>query len=502
MLTTIDVTALQEALLVVTLRGDAQLINLSELSSMTSEERRTNELLGDLGTLFTDPKTFKVVDGLDELPKFGNRVHWTLEGENFLALKTWRPDLEDIFAGTVKYEYPSRYAALTLGFQKEEQYGWKWNTSPELLIEDQAITSSLVSLTLDGLTWKLYGEPQEKLPTNKLGMVILELLREEVLLFLEARQLEGLALGKQDDKNNPKESDVTEKKVRFLICNGVTVSESLAFGLQRIIGTGHLLTRTHKVMQPRRHFIQDWVEWEESLEMLHIVPAMPLVWEEFEYPKAGRPCIKKYDKASIRYDYNYNSGPYLQDRGRIRFPNLNTTKRVSKSRMASPPPRPDDPDGLRDENRRRRQGKVHHGPPCKPGLPEDKDFVRDLEWERTLPDDNVRPLGNASGSQGKRRSGSPNNNGKQSKRPCLSTIDQEGPSHDQQAIRQYQQEQNPYCGNPWRGGNASTRNGRPYHHRGRFNWVRGGRNGDGHQRGNGHYRPRKPGRRGWRASQW
>ena len=74
------------------------------------------------------------------------------------------------------------------------------------------------------------------------------------------------------------------------------------------------------------------------------------------------------------------------DRGRIRFPELSTGIRHGTSRTASPPPRPDDPDQLREENKRRRQGLRPMGPPCKPGVPENRGFRRNFDWERLLPE--------------------------------------------------------------------------------------------------------------------
>ena len=251
---------------------------------MTDEERRTNELLRDFGALLMEPKTFKVVDGLEDLVRFGNRVHLSLENKDLVALRAWRPELEDVFASTIKFEFPEQYDSLILGFRGEKHHGWKWNGDPELLTEEQAqlaygLTSSLRSLTLDGLVGKLYAEPQEKLPVEKLGDTIGEILQDELLDFLEARQLQGLAFGKNDNTEMLTEhADTPSKKVRFKVFNGITVAESLGFELQRKIGKGHLLEKTGRIVEPHRRHIQEWIEWEGSLEIVHVVPAMLLVW--------------------------------------------------------------------------------------------------------------------------------------------------------------------------------------------------------------------------------
>ena len=117
--------------------------------------------------------------------------------------------------------------------------------------------------------------------------------------------------------------------------------------------------------------------------------------------------MKKFDKTKIRYDHNYNPDPDLKDRGHIRFPDLNTKKRIGQYRTPSPPPRPDDPNELREENRRRRQGLRPAGPPCKPGYPEDRDFQRNFDWERALQDEDGRQYGEFGGPTPKRKATSP-----------------------------------------------------------------------------------------------
>ena len=146
-------------------------------------------------------------------------------------------------------------------------------------------------------------------------------------------------------------------------------------------------------MIPRRRFIQDIYVWEEALDQLHIVPAAPIVQDEvWVFREPGKPAIKPFKMGDIKiHRYAVLQDPDVEDRGRIRFPNLCTKFRVGTNRTASPPPRPDDPDGLREENRRRRQNLRPMGPPCHPGIPESHDFQRDLDWEMKLPDDDGRP---------------------------------------------------------------------------------------------------------------
>ena len=492
-LTAIDLPPLQEGLLIMNLRGDAQVVNLTEISGMTDEERKNNEYLRDLGTLFLDPKTFKIVNGVDDLLKFGGRVHVPIKAEEFVELRSWEPLLKDGFMNTIKLEYPGRYDALTLKFRGEKTYGWKWNEEPELFNEEQtrllyALTSSFRSIALDGIIERTFGQPMEWLPVERLGGELNENLTEEVILDLEGRNLKDLDISKENDAADGGALQGTRKKVRFQMFNGITIAESLAYGLQRGVGITHLLDKPSRGLSPQRRHIHDHVEWEESLEMLHVVPAMPLVWEEVVFKKAGRSCLKRFNRQKIKYDYNYSPDPDINDRGHVRFPNLVTSKRVGTSRTASPPPRPDDPDGLRLENRRRRQGLRALGPPCLPGRPEDRDFVRNLEWEKTLPDDAGQPFGDAAKSVSKKRPGSPNadsankkanNNKMETKKPR--ETGKTGASGINPGSGAQGREDREGDGNQWRG-------------RGRGRGQRGA--------GSRGYRPRGPGKRGWRKGRW
>ena len=137
-------------------------------------------------------------------------------------------------------------------------------------------------------------------------------------------------------------------------------------------------------MTCQRQHIYDIYEWEESLHYLHLVPAAPFMWR---FREPGKGILKPFKMEDILiHKYGTIQDPDMMDRGRIRFPELCTAVRTSLTRTPSPPPRPDDPDGIRDENKRRRLGKRPMGPPCRPGVPENQSFERDLDWERILPD--------------------------------------------------------------------------------------------------------------------
>ena len=403
-LTAVDLPALQEGILMCNLRGGCQLVNLSEISLMEDEERRHDDVLKDLKTLLEDPKTFKIVEGVGDLVRLGERIHQSLNPTDFLALDSWHEELRTGFLPTVRVEFPNRYESLTLPFRGERHPGWKWEfqQDPETLCDEQlrliyALASSLISMSLDGIVGRLFGRSQEKRPPSELGKIVADVTEEEVLLFMEARQLEAVVLNEEESSDQPipkKQSDLSQKKKqRFLILNGVRIAESLPGGYCREVATSHPRDPVYNPPVPIRRHIYDIYVWEESLDYLYIVPAMPYVQDEvWEFGKPTKGCLKKFKEDDILIDkYGGVFDPDVADRGRIRFPDLDTSVRVGNSRAASPPPRPDDPDGLRDENRRRKLGLRPWGPPCRPGIPENKSFIRDLEWEKRLPDDDCLP---------------------------------------------------------------------------------------------------------------
>ena len=208
----------------------------------------------------------------------------------------------------------------------------------------------------------------------------------------ESLQLASVELS-EPDKPAATESVSDNRKLSYMEPDGVMIAESLPLGHCRRVGVGQMKDSHKGVLAIKRRHTQDILNWEEELESVQIVPAMALVDDDsWEFPEPTKGCLKPFRVADILINnYTYQQDPDIADRGRIRFPELCTAIRESTSRAASPPPRPDDPDNTREENRRRQQGLRPMGPPCKPGIPPSHSFQRDLEWERALPDDDVRP---------------------------------------------------------------------------------------------------------------
>ena len=232
-LTAVDLPALQEGLVICNLRGESQLINLSEISKMADDERRSDARLEDLKTLIADPNTFKIVEGVSDLEKLGERIFQKVKTEDLVPLSGWHPKMRAGFLPTVLYEFPGRYEALTVAFRGEQHPGWRWQfgRDPEILSEEQrrlgyAIASSLISLAMDGIVFRMLRHEFELKNVSSLGQCLTDLMQEEVLLFHETHQMSTVELS--DGKSESEEGTKTKKKkLRFKIFDGVKVAESL-----------------------------------------------------------------------------------------------------------------------------------------------------------------------------------------------------------------------------------------------------------------------------------
>ena len=121
--------------------------------------------------------------------------------------------------------------------------------------------------------------------------------------------------------------------------------------------------------------------------MFNVVPALPMIPDPtIKLPPAKKGCLKLPEDRKMTYNINYVADPDVNDRGRLRFPGLNVSGEWKAHRTCSPPPRSDDPDNLIDENRRRREGHRMQGPSNKAGYPINHEYIRNVEWELALPD--------------------------------------------------------------------------------------------------------------------
>ena len=392
------VPLLQEALFLCNLSGDSAVVDLTEVSAMSADRRREDVYLLDIKAILMDENSLKVVDKIEDLINFGKRVHAPMKEEDYQELKHWHPDLPDEYCATTRYEFPGRFKKLVAPFRvSENTWNWNWNLkeSPRGLGAEQgrllyALKSSLIGLTLDGVILRTFAEPIEKFPRDQLAFRLKEVLTEELLEYLEDNK--STTMDTTEAAELPAE---TGKTVRFPEINGVEVATSLAFGMiQRRNCRTNIEEKFSNVLVPLRVFINDVAGWEEIIPFLVIIPSEarfedgPVEEEQIERRPAGK-CLKPFQPSEIRYNViTYDPDPDTTDRHRFRFPRLDTSLRIGTSRTASPPPRPDDPNGIWSEYEHRRRGDRFYGPPLpKSGAPRSKSFIRSREWEFNLPDE-------------------------------------------------------------------------------------------------------------------
>ena len=121
-----DYPDLHEGMLLGNLRGDCQVINLTEVAAMADEEKRDEEgILRDLYVLLTNSRLLRIVENVGDLIKFGERVFWKLDADQFTPIHVWHPQMPKGVWGGVKYEFPERWRALTRGFEGTTHAGWE-----------------------------------------------------------------------------------------------------------------------------------------------------------------------------------------------------------------------------------------------------------------------------------------------------------------------------------------------------------------------------------------
>ena len=279
-LLTMDSPGKHEALFLGDLRGNSQLIDLKEVEEMTDEEKRDdNGPLHYIHTLLTNQKYLRIVEHAPELVKLGEQFGIELDPEKFTPLMLWHPGMPRDIWGALKLEFPERWEPLTLAFNGSEKPGWRWELqpTPEILGLEQArlifaISAALINLTLDGFVLHLFGTEWKRQEQERLGICVDEAMAEETMDTMER-------LGKLEIRSQMSETADREqgrRNVKYKRVQGVTLSESLPFGWIKVVDVNTINDCPGKILRPQRQYIRDLVEWEEALESIQVVPALPV----------------------------------------------------------------------------------------------------------------------------------------------------------------------------------------------------------------------------------
>ena len=101
---------------------------------------------------------------------------------------------------------------------------------------------------------------------------------EDVMAEEDVEALERLALrGKDEAEKKSRKRQV--RHVKFKSIQGVTLADSMAFGLMRIASLDNMKEGSSRKLVARRRYILELVEWEESLDWIEVVPALPMVFD-------------------------------------------------------------------------------------------------------------------------------------------------------------------------------------------------------------------------------
>ena len=322
-LTAIDVPGLQQGIFLGDLRGNYQVVNLSEISTFTDEERRDEDgVLYDIRTLLVNPRYLRIVENVGDLVKFAERIFLKLDPEQVTPLYAWHPRMGRDLWGAIRYEFPHLCENLTRAFKGTTHPGWRWDLSedPEVMSVEQArlsfaISASMTGMALDGIAGLMTNTVWEKDDQSKLGENVEEAFTEESVEAMG--RLGNLEIGSQENS----EKFVRETKhVKFRVHRGICVAESLPFGLTRVIEDRALEEGSKREMKAEQHFIRDLVAWEEALDNVQVVPALPMIQDpELKLPEPKGSCLRQGRKTELRYDLGYIADPDISDRGRIRF---------------------------------------------------------------------------------------------------------------------------------------------------------------------------------------
>ena len=200
-LTAIDIPALQEGLLIANLRGNVFIIDLSSISGMSDDERRSeNGVLQDVRTLLLNPTHLKVVDNVTDVLHLGERIFAKLDVSSFTPLQGWHPRMGKDFYGCVRYEFPKHFEPLTIAFHGLNHYGWRWdmNPDPSVLSVEQArlayaMGAALIGVTMDRIVLRTFGTNGEREPVCQLAEIVDDAMIEEALGTVEKLQRLELA---------------------------------------------------------------------------------------------------------------------------------------------------------------------------------------------------------------------------------------------------------------------------------------------------------------------
>ena len=96
------------------------LIDLNQLTNMTSDELKNDKFLLDLKAILLDEHPPPNRGNPQDAVNLGSRIHAPFKEECFVDLKTWHPELKDEYWPTIRHSYPSKLESIVAPFRLAE----------------------------------------------------------------------------------------------------------------------------------------------------------------------------------------------------------------------------------------------------------------------------------------------------------------------------------------------------------------------------------------------
>ena len=285
-----------DTIILTSLWGEVLVSNVKELAKVPDGERREMEGFSQLRDFFGQPHTAYVVERVDRMLKWMERLGLGLDDLTVTGLETWHL-LGQGFCPAVELVFPELWGRLTASFRGSATSGWAWNLhrkeESHELVPDQtrlafAIGNALATLTLDGIVARV--DPEDHRPLADLGSLVLHTEQEGILEGEETLGLRALRLGAEDSSG----AEGLEAK------QGVSWSDvQVAYRepLGRVRWAERIPVRDEEirpVLKRKKEVIIDIFTWEESISRVMLLGPEhqgPDMEENEELPEPPGPGI-------------------------------------------------------------------------------------------------------------------------------------------------------------------------------------------------------------------
>ena len=354
---------------------------MGDLLKACEDGRTEVEGRQEMQRFFKQPGTAYVTEREDQTLRYMARLGIALDETTLTGLETWHM-LDQGFCPAIGLELGHLWVRLTASFRGTSSSGWTWHNmgeenkelTPEQARLAFALGNSMASLALDGVVARI--DPEDLSPLRSLGTLILKAEQEGILEGEETLGMRALRLEAGDEAAEG--AGEVRPMVRW---SNLQKACREPFGRVGRIETAPIPEeQTARVMERHDEVIEDLVTWEEAIGFTTLLGPQhqrPVVTGNLQLPeRAGKSILRGFELEAIRRaNERLGLDPDDMDYARVRFPDLRTAYEVTSSNRTPSPPPPVNLDihGLWEEEKHRRGGGRHRGPPrlrWNPPIPE------------------------------------------------------------------------------------------------------------------------------------